>query len=154
MCTYSNELQHYVHIFQRTATLCAHIPTNCNIMCTYSNELQRYVHIFQRTATLCAHIPTNCNIMCTYSNELQHYVHILNRTSLRSYNVPDKNGQKFFRLIIPLVLYLKLNRGFFWVKTHLSYKSYCKSYCSTVHFCRNSSIYQPTIAHRISHKRI
>ena len=29
-----------------------------------------------------------------------------------------------------------------------------KSYCSTVHFCRITSIYQPAKAHIISHKTI
>ena len=33
-------------------------------------------------------------------------------------------------------------------------KAHCKSYCSTVHFCRITSIYQPTNAHTISHKTL
>jgi len=33
-------------------------------------------------------------------------------------------------------------------------ENWCKSYCSTVHFCRITSIYQPTNAHIISHNTL
>jgi len=42
-----------------------------------------------------------------------------------------------------------------WVtKARVQTRAYNKSYCSTVHFCRITSIYQPTNTHIISNKTL
>jgi len=50
------------------------------------------------------------------------------------------------RLSCPIAVSSSLHRSI------IKYKNFYKSYCSTVHFRRITSIYQPTNAHIISHK--
>jgi len=52
------------------------------------------------------------------------------------------------------VLYMCTLCGSTNINTIIEFIPNYKSYCSTVHFCRITSIYQPTNAHIISHKTI
>jgi hypothetical protein len=57
---------------------------------SFQAEMEYFIYGYQEDSAV--HVP----VFMKFTNVLQNYVHIFYRTSIKSYNKPDKNGDKFF----------------------------------------------------------